>query len=181
MARSLALAILLFTLCGPLLADAAHAQVGPPAYAPYPEQQYGLVTTRTWTADDEAWFRQNRAFAMAGKIMTVSGILMSLAVALPLESWAAFGVGMTLQYSGQFMWAGAELRGAKQMRRRGYKVSKVPGIIAVAGSVLSSPILWIAGPIQSARLRRAHDEITHTYTGGGPTLSTFGLGARLQF
>ena len=109
-----------------------------------------------WTASDEAWYRRNRRIASAGKILTVLGLATTFAVGVPRSANNVIATGIALQFAGQLTWTGADLRGANVLSRRGKRVTRLPGIVAVCGAVLFSPIAWIAGPIQSARIRQAH-------------------------
>ncbi len=132
-----------------------------------------------WTSSDEAWYRRNRAFATIGKVLTVLGIATS-AIWIPTDSTAALVTGLAAQYTGQIIWSAAELRGAKGMQRRGVHVTRVPGILSVCGAFLLSPLLWVAGPVQSKRSREAHDNIFSTQTSLSH-VSSYGLAAQLTF
>jgi hypothetical protein len=173
---------LLLLVSGSLLLPrgSAHAQTG------YDSRYYeppGLQAP-PWSAADDAWLARNRGFALAGKILTVigvAGIVVGSAAGQEVGVWSA---GLTVQTLGQYMWSIAELRGAKQLRSRGIGVTKAPGIAAVVGAVLFSPLTWIAGPIQSARIR----EIEEALPGYGSSaarrrerFSSHGLGLRLAF
>ncbi len=109
-----------------------------------------------WTAADEAWYRRNRGFAAVGKVLTLAGLVTSLAGFVPTGSVVILASGIGAQYTGQIIWGAADLKGAKQMQRRGFRITRVPGILALCGAFVFSPLLWVAGPIQSARLREAH-------------------------
>jgi hypothetical protein len=122
----------------------------------------------------------NRAFATAGKILTVLGLATVFGVFVPTESLAALVTGAAVQYTGQIIWSAAELRGAKEMQRRGFRVTRVPGILSVCGAVLFSPLLWVAGPIQSARLREAHSTV-YSLRPTSWSVSAYGLTAQLKF
>jgi hypothetical protein len=166
------LSVSLYAVASP---NAAAAQY---AYDP----QYGAAPggPPPWTAEDEAWLRRNRAFALAGKILTVVGVVGGI-VGASTGEWGAWGAGWGVQGLGQLMWAGSELRGAKELRRRGIEVEKAAGIAAVVGASIGVPIItWIAGPIQSARIRRVHDDILD-YAQPRARLSTFGFGLNVQF
>jgi hypothetical protein len=84
-----------------------------------------------------------------------------------------------LQFAGQLTWTGSDLRGALELGRRGVRVTRLPGIVAVCGAVLLSPIAWIAGPIQSARIRQAHHDALRAPL--SPTVGRFGFFAQRRF
>lgn len=68
------------------------------------------------------------------------------------------------------------------MRKKGVDVSKGAGIAGVVGAVVFSPILWIAGPVQSAQLRQAHERVTRGRASLDPISgSTGGLQMKLSF
>jgi hypothetical protein len=174
------LPLLLAVLLSVSLGAVASPAVASAQYAYDP--QYGAAPggPPPWTAEDEAWLRRNRAFALAGKILTVVGVVGWFA-GLAGEQWGLVGSAGSLHYLGALMWAGSELRGAKELRRRGIEVTKAPAIAAVVGAALNlQPTTWIAGPIQSARIRRVHDDILD-YAQPRARVSTFGFGLNVQF
>jgi len=174
------LAILLVSLCTLGFAHGtASAQAGydtryleAPALRPAP-----------WSSVDEHWLERNRSFALAGKILTVVGVVGIIVGASADNQIGLWGASSGVQMIGQLMWSIAELRGAKQLRRRGVDVSKAPGIAAVVGAVLFSPVTWIAGPIQSARIREARESLPSYERAAlslpSERLSSFGFGLRL--
>lgn len=163
-----------------LAPGSAHAQAG---YDPRYYEPPGLQAP-PWSAEDDAWLARNRGFALAGKILTVVGVAGLIVGGAAGQDVGVWGAGVTVQTLGQFMWSIAELRGAKQLRRRGIGVTKAPGITAVIGAVLFSPLTWIAGPIQSARIREV-EEALPSYASSTvrrrERLSSHGLGLRLAF
>lgn len=132
-----------------------------------------------WTARDEAWYRRNRRIAAAGKILTVVGLVTTFAVGVPRDANGVILTGVILQFTGQLTWTGTDLRGVQELRRRGRRVTRVPGIVAMCGAVLLSPIAWIAGPIQSARIRHAHDDAMRAPL--SPTVGRLGFVAQRRF
>lgn len=178
MRRSLLLLLALLLSVSPELLGSAGSASAQYAYDP----QYGAAPggPPPWTAEDEAWLQRNRAFALAGKILTVVGVVGGI-VGASTGEWGAWGAGWGVQGLGQLMWAGSELRGAKELRRRGIEVEKAAGIAAVVGASIGVPVItWIAGPIQSARIRRVHDDILD-YAQPRARVSTYGLGLNVQF
>jgi hypothetical protein len=149
---------------------------GDGAYALAP----GGGLTPSFSRADETWYRRNRRIALAGKVLTVLGVSITLASAFTDEQLPLLFGGVATQYLGQVIWSAAELRGANEMARRGFGVSNVAGIVAVFGAFLLSPVAWVAGSIQSAQLRRAHDD-TRFGSRGGPTFASYGLGYRATF
>lgn len=178
------LAVCFAGLVALLSVDHAHAQPSPRGttdanfYAP----PFAAEQTR-WHGSDEAWYRQNRRFALAGKVLTVVGLATTLAVGVPTDLLAPVLAGLSVQYAGQLMWAGSELRGANGLRRRGVEVPRVGAIVALCGALLLSPVTWIAGPIQSARTRTAHAQASGA--GGShassPAFTGVGMGVRARF
>lgn len=130
----------------------------------------------SWSRADESWYRQNRAIATAGKVLTVLGISLSIASAFTREQAPLLLSGVGTQSLGQLIWGAAEVRGANELARRGSRVSNVAGIVALCGALLLSPLTWVAGPIQSAQIRRAHDQLTFGRGSNGPTFASYGLG-----
>jgi hypothetical protein len=149
------------------------------------DSQYTLAlggqVTPSWSRSDEAWYRQNRRIAAMGKVMTVLGLALTLSSLIPEEQLPLFASGIATQYLGQLIWSAAELRGAKQMQRRGFHVGKAPAIVALCGAFLLSPLTWIAGPIQSSQIRRAHGDMMFARSATGPSFSSYGLGFRGTF
>lgn len=143
------------------------------AHAQEPRAAYGA-----WSTSDEAWYERNRRFALAGKILTIAGVAALVAGVSSTEA-AVWGPGGFLQAAGQFTWAGSDLRAANELRRRGHPVRKAAGVFAVIGAVVFSPMTWIAGPIQSAHIRNAHDRIAGP--SDVPLARSFGLKMRLRF
>ena len=129
-----------------------------------------------WSARDEGWYRRNRRIAAAGKVLTVLGLLTTFALGVPRRDNAVIVGGIAARMTGELTWSIADLRAANELRRRGLAVRKPPGIVAVCGALLLSPVVWIAGPIQSAHLRRAHASAHRGFTPGA-----LQLGARVRF
>jgi hypothetical protein len=127
-----------------------------------------------WTAGDEHWYLRNRRIAIAGKVLTVLGLAATFAIGVPREDNVLVVAGVATQLSGQLAWSIADLRAANYLRGGGHRVGRGAGIAAVCGAVLLSPVVWIAGPIQSAQLRRAHATSL-------PRSTAYGLGAQLMF
>jgi tetratricopeptide (TPR) repeat protein len=128
-----------------------------------------LMDTSTrghWSADDEAWFRRNRGFRNAGKLVTAFGGLLCLTAFVQMSgpSNSAFGLGTAgaaIYGVGSLLWAASAMYGTNEMNRRGVRVSKVGAIMSVVG-IFGPPMLWIAGPMQNANIRRAHDSVAST-------------------
>lgn len=133
----------------------------------------------SWSAADERWYRRNRGFASAGKVLTVLGIALALSQVRSQHDGLLIG-GLGTQYVGQLVWAAAELRGANELRWRGFRVGKAPAIVALCGALLLSPLTWIAGPIQSAQIRQTHASIS-PLRGATVSFSSYGLGFRGRF
>ena len=135
----------------------------------------------TWTADDETWFQRNRAFRIAGRVMAGFGGVLILAglSAGREETFDEYYGDYYDEYSdkaintifagvgfyglGSLVWAASTSRGTNEMRRRGARISKVAAILSVVG-LLAPPMLWIAGPMAGANMRRAHDDVTRGAT-----------------
>ncbi|MET0340065.1 MAG: hypothetical protein ABW252_03650 [Polyangiales bacterium] len=129
-----------------------------------------------WTASDEAWYRRNRRVSAAGKVMTVLGLATATTLALARrDAVVPVVAGLVVQQVGQLAWSIADLRAATRMRRDGHPVGRAAGIVGVCGAVLLSPVLWIAGPVQSAQIRRAHAATRTTPS------AVYGLAASVAF
>jgi hypothetical protein len=125
-----------------------------------------------WTTEDEDWYRFNRGFRVAGRVMTaVGGLLLIIGLATGLstdnEAGQAFYndgpintlfAGTGIYALGSVVWAASTLRGTNEMRRRGVRISKVSAVMSVVG-VFCPPILWVAGPMAGANMRRTHDDL----------------------
>jgi hypothetical protein len=172
-------------IAGPSLAQSADTTQSDAASSPIGgDSQYTLALGGPpmgprWSGADEVWLRRNRRIAIVGKVLTVLGVSL---VASQLQRGNASIVisGLGAQYLGQLTWSAAELRAAKHMRRRGFRISKAPAIAAMCGALLLSPVTWIAGPIQSAQVRRAHREL-ELGSRQGAAFSSYGLGFRGVF
>lgn len=179
-AAALSLMVLLSTLS--LSSHTAAAQPSP--LGTTDEDLYGSPfagPVTSWTASDEAWYRRNRHFALAGKLLTVAGIVTSLGIGVPTDSFGTVLTGLAVQYAGQLIWSGSELRGAHGLRARGVKVTRAPAIVSLCGALLLSPLTWIAGPVQSARIRAAHERSTGLARLPKAPAPRYGLGLRLRF
>jgi hypothetical protein len=156
-------------------ATTVHAQ----AAAPAPR---AFETRTTWSSADEAWFERNRRFATAGKVLSVVGrvaqlLVLSTGDRMDSPYWSVMGVAGV----GELMWSGSELRATNELRRRGYELRRGAAVAAVVGAVVFAPMTWIAGPIQSSRIRDLHDEIVpYDYRGARPKLDP-GAGLTLRF
>jgi len=133
----------------------------------------------SWSSSDERWYRRNRGFAIAGKVLTVAGIALLFGAVGAQRDDLMIGAIFT-QYTGQLIWAASELRGAKELRMRGFRVSKTPAIVALCGALLLSPLTWIAGPIQSAQIRQAHANLSFARS-ERVSVASYGLGFRGSF
>jgi hypothetical protein len=141
------------------------------------------VGSSRWSADDEAWFQRNRGFRNAGKIITAFGGLLCLAGLARMggDGDTAFQLGMTgvaFYGIGSLLWTASTMYGTNELNRRGVRVGKTGAIMSVVG-IFGPPILWIAGPMQSASLRRAHDGVAPTQRTALSWLP--GLGVRATF
>jgi len=187
MRHALSVALLAGWLCTSVTrADARPHPLAPSPAAPVGgDSPYALALggpmVPSWSHSDEAWYRQNRAIATAGKVLTVLGISLSLASAFTQEQAPLLLSGLGTQSLGQLIWGAAEVRAANELARRGSRVSNAAGIVALCGALILSPLTWIAGPIQSAQIRRAHGEVTSGRSTKGPTFSSYGLGFRGTF
>lgn len=174
-------------LCtSPCLADVALYAEAPSTSAPIGgDSRYTLVLGTplgpSWSHSDEAWYRRNRAFATAGKVLTVVGLALIFASTQTPQQAPLLVSGAVVQSLGQLVWSGAEVRGANELQRRGFRVGNTAGIVALCGALLLAPLTWIAGPIQSAQIRRAHAELTLSRGSKGPTFASYGLGFRGRF
>jgi hypothetical protein len=137
----------------------------------------GIPTS--WNASDESWYETNRAIALAGKIMTVVGVGLIIGGAAA-ESDALLYSGVGVQSVGQIGWSIADLRCANRMSRRGVEVRNASGIAAVIGAFIFSPITWISGPVQSMRIRDAHNSLMLT-SAQPPRMQALGSTLRLNF
>lgn len=134
-----------------------------------------------WREQDELWYRHNRRMARTGGAVALLGVLTTVSCVLPPNDSAKLGVfvlGFVTFGVGEAMVAAANLRGAKEMRRRGISLSKVTGILSVVG-VFAPPLLWVSAPIQSARLREAHEQVAPARLGASVRPS--GLTLRFSF
>jgi hypothetical protein len=127
-----------------------------------------------WSAGDESWYRRNRTIRIVSGVLTAVGGLLLITGGIKVANanhseydykggdwetgWNLSMAGAALYGTGSVVLAASTLYGANEMRRRGKRVSKVPGILSVVG-IFAPPMLWIAAPIQGANLRRAHDEV----------------------
>lgn len=113
----------------------------------------GPLESDTWDA-----FERNRRFAMAGKILTVVGRLVTVgALIADNEAGSPYWGLMGVATAGELMWSGSDLRATNQLRERGYRLRKGAAIASVVGAVVFPPLTWIAGSIQSSRLREARE------------------------
>ena len=151
--RTLGLAMLLVMLASCATAHRARSPLisSDPGYFAAPDQPAAVV----WSARDEGWYRRNRRIAAAAKVLTVLGLATAFAVGVPRRDQGLIVGGVAAQLTGQLSWSIADLRAANALRWRGHSVGNAPGVLAVCGALLLSPLVWIAGPIQSALLRRA--------------------------
>ncbi len=138
-----------------------------------------------WSAEDESWFRTNRRIATAGKVITVAGRIAVLAVVIAgvgtfedPEYWATASVAFT----GELMWSIADLRATNRIASRGIHIRSGAAIASLVGALVFAPITWIAGPMASARLRHAHDDLARM-PGQASTrsLDVKGAGLTLKF
>jgi hypothetical protein len=141
---------------------------------------FGAPPPPSWSEWDERWYQRNRAWSMAGKILTVVGVGLIIGLAPVRDGEYAVGPGVLALMAGQLTWTGADLRGAVGMNRRGFDVPIAPGIVALVGTITFTPITWIAGPVQSARIRQAHEGIGYARS-TGPSFATFGAGLGATF
>jgi hypothetical protein len=154
MSNSLRLLVPALLLTGVLsVASSVRAEpVGYPAH--------GFVLRHDWSSADEAWFERNRRFAIAGKVLSVVGRLAQFAVLstgdrVDSPYWSMMGVAGV----GELMWSGSDLRATNVLRRHGYELRRGAAIASLVGAVVFAPMTWIAGPIQSSRIRDVHDEL----------------------
>lgn len=149
------------SLALPLLCIVSLLAVAEPAQAQaYTPRSNGFDVGRGWTSADEAWFERNRRFATAGKVLTVVGRVTTMLVLSTGDRqdspyWGMMGVAGL----GELMWSGSDLRATNVLRRHGYSLRRGAGIAAVVGAVVFAPMTWIAGPIQSSRIRNLHDDL----------------------
>jgi hypothetical protein len=133
----------------------------------------------SWAGSDERWYQRNRRFAIAGKVLTVLGIGLLLGAVTTEHDGLVIGAIVT-QYGGQLIWAASELRGANELRRRGFRVSRTSAMVALCGALLLSPLTWIAGPIQSAQIRQAHASLSFARS-ESVSFASYGVGFRGSF
>jgi tetratricopeptide (TPR) repeat protein len=157
----------------PAPAPAAPAAPSPPTAAALSVGGLGNAPASRWSADDEDWFRTNRGFRIAGRIMVAVGglaILAGLATGKKeygdeYDSYASYSeaaarailAGTALYSLGSLTWGASTLRGTNELRRRGVSISKVASVLTVVG-IFGPPVQWIAGPMAGANMRRAHAE-----------------------
>lgn len=171
-------ALCLLVLFTPRPVAAQPEPIGGDGYALAP---YLSGAPASWRDEDEAWYRRNRAFSRGGKVLTVVGVASVLSYAV-LARDRLLIAGMGMQITGQLTWAGADLRGANELRRRGVRVPKVAGLVGLAGALLLSPLLWVAGPVQSMQLRDAHARLAGlSSTRAASQIAGFGLALRATY
>jgi len=136
---------------------------------------------RRWSANDDHWYERNRQFRIgSGVVSALGGLLLVIGgIRIDYDRGPALCVVGAIFYGlGSTALAASTLYGANEMRRRGKRVSKVPGILSVVG-LFGPPILWIAAPMQGANLRRAHEEVAPTRNTASNRV--LGLSLRAEF
>jgi hypothetical protein len=133
----------------------------------------------SWSSSNEVWYKRNRRIAIVGKVLTVLGLTLVVSQVRSRHQGLVLG-GLGTQYLGQLIWSAAELRGANELRRRGFRLSNTAAIVALCGALLVSPLTWIAGPIESAQIRQAHANMTLGQSSAA-SFTSYGLGFRGNF